>query len=189
MEDSEASWEQERARLRERVKALEPVRMQSRSAGAEIRIAPATIEEAAIVHRIMRAAFAEYAGRFDPPSGAFRETVEDVVKAMQEGGAILAWEGSEAAGTARFRIEPDHMYVGRVGVLPSFRGRGIGAAIMAYLETIARAIARPDIRLGTRQALSGNIAFYQHHGYEITEIRQHPRGTDQIVLFHKKLSE
>ncbi|HLV79615.1 MAG TPA: hypothetical protein VKT32_05010, partial [Chthonomonadaceae bacterium] len=114
MEGSEAAWELERARLRERLQNLEPVRVPTRSSEAEIRIAPATAEEAQTVHRIMQAAFAEYAGRFDPPSGAGRETIEDVVKAMQEGGAILARVGSEAAGTARFRIEPDHLYVGRV---------------------------------------------------------------------------
>ena len=189
MEDSEVAWEQECARLREQVKELEPARTPLRSSGTEIRIAPATQEQAEIVHRIMRAAFAEYARRFDPPPGAGRETVEDVIMAMREGGAILAWEGAQPVGTARFRIEPDHMYVGRVGVLPSFRGRGIGAAIMAYMETIARVIERPEIHLATRQALSGNIAFYQRHGYEITEIRQHPRGSDQIVLLRKTLAE
>jgi ribosomal protein S18 acetylase RimI-like enzyme len=189
VEDLEATWEQERALLRERVENLEPARMPSRDSGAEIRIAPATLQEVAAIHRIMRAAFAEYAVGFDPPSGALRETVEDVVKAMQEGGAILAREGSEAAGTARFRIEPAYMYVGRVAVLPSFRGRGIGSAMMAYMETIARVLERPEIRLGTRQALPGNIIFYQYLGYEIVQIRQHPRGTDQIVLFRKTLSD
>src|SRR6266853_2858655 len=55
-----------------------------------LEIRRAHIQDAAEVHRIMRAAFEEYCGKLSPPSGARRETIEDVSAALRSGGAFLA---------------------------------------------------------------------------------------------------
>lgn len=182
------TWERERARLLRRCAGLEPVSVPLRRTGGTLRIALACPADAERVHQLLLEAFAEHLGALDPPSGAQRETVADVEKAMTVGGTLLAWEGPDAVGTARFTLEPDHLYIGRVGVLPTHRGRGIASALMSRMEDIARLLERPEIRLGTRQSLQGNIAFYQGLGYEMTGIHQHPRGKDQVVWFTKRLT-
>src|SRR3954471_22403588 len=101
-----------------------------------IRITLATPDDAPLVYQIMQAAFAEYVGVLQPPSGGDLETVDDVCRAIEEGGAVLAWLDDravgvdKAAGSARyaFHDEGHTCYVGRVSVLPQARGNGIASA-------------------------------------------------------------
>lgn len=151
----------------------------------EIRLA--TLEDAPLVHRIMREAFAEYDGLLNPPSGANSETVTDVEQAMREGGAVLARQNQVAVGAGRFLLEPDHFYVGRVAVLPQHRGAGIGRALMDFLEGVAAEHGLETIRLGVRMSLPQNLAFYGKLGYSVMEIAQHPRGADQVATLAKSI--
>ncbi|HEV2471989.1 MAG TPA: GNAT family N-acetyltransferase [Chthonomonadales bacterium] len=141
--------------------------------------------EAPTVHSVMRAAFQEHQENLDPPSGALRETVEDVRAEMARGGAVLARLQGRPVGTVRFRVLPDHLYAGRLGVLPEYRRIGAARAMMQYLEVIAAALGAPEIRLGTRKKLTANTAFYLSIGFEEVGLRPHPRGQDLISLFRK----
>ncbi|HLK60013.1 MAG TPA: GNAT family N-acetyltransferase [Chthonomonadaceae bacterium] len=180
-------WEAKQAELLLRLQALPPMDAPIHKPPATLRIVQATAAESLRVLQIMQSSFAEYRGVLDPPSGVETETVADVEQALTEGGNLLAWEGVNAVASARFRLTPDYLYVGRLAVLPDQRGRGIASALMRYMETIASATARPEIALGTRMRLSQNIALYRKLGYEITKTQQHPRGTDIIVWLVKRL--
>jgi len=152
-----------------------------------LRIEFASADDAHLVHRIMRDAYAEYDGVLTPPSGAVSETVEDVRAAMAKGGAVLAWDGAEAVGSARYEWHPDYLYVGRVAVIPAYRGQGIGSALMRRIEELARDQGCGEIRLGVRMALPGNLAFYQSLGYEVVKIEPHPKGGDDVAWMGKRL--
>jgi ribosomal protein S18 acetylase RimI-like enzyme len=152
-----------------------------------LQIKRATLEEVALVHRIMQEAFAGYIETLQPPSGANRETVADAEQAMTEGGAVLAWKEAEAVGSARFRLRPDHFYVERVSVLPTHRGKGIAKAMMGYLEELACHLNQPEMRVGVRMSLPGNLALYQGLGFEIISKTPHPKGVDMVALLVKPL--
>src|SRR5437588_12556703 len=126
-----------------------------------VRITRARVEDAPLVQRLMREAFAEYAARLQPPSGSLSETVEDVTGFLERGGAVIAWIGTDAAGTARFEATDDWLYVGRVSVLPAYRRRGIASAMMAAVEAEAIARGLPDVRVGVRMSLPSNLALYR----------------------------
>jgi|GEM_PF-1058182 len=185
--DAQERWRQERAELLARLQQLPPLQTQLQKSPRALRIALATADEAPLALRIMQEAFAEYEGVLNPPNGAIRETVEDVVRAMIEGGNVLVWQETTPVGSARFRLLPDHLYIGRVAVLPSHRGKGIASALMGYMETIARAVGLSEIRLRTRAQLERNLSLYRRLGYEVVQITRHPNGPDEIVLFTKKL--
>ena len=153
------------------------------------RIVLAADDEAELVHYIMREAFAEYAEVLQPPSGATRETVDDVRQAMRRGGAVLVWEGDRAVASARFRLDTDALYVGRVAVLPQHRRRGIGRRIMTFMEALALERGYRSVRLGVRMQLPGNLAFYQKLGYEIMHVVPHERGNDQIAFLAKQIGD
>jgi GNAT superfamily N-acetyltransferase len=110
----------------------------------------ATREDAARVHGITQAASAEYRGVLDPPSGVDRETLVDVERTLDDGGAVLAWIGDTAVGAVRFQHAADHLAVERLAVIPTARGQGIARALLAYLEDLARHSHRPEVRLGVR---------------------------------------
>ncbi|HEY8597911.1 MAG TPA: GNAT family N-acetyltransferase [Thermomicrobiales bacterium] len=136
----------------------------------------ATVADALLVHRIMIAAFEEYRGVLEPPSSTHQETVEDVRRAFDTGGAVLAWISDEAVGSARFQPRPDYLYVGRVSTLPKWRGRGIASALMTFLEGHARTLGLPEIRVEVRLSLPSNVALYRRLGFHTVSEQPHPRG-------------
>ncbi|MFN8449742.1 MAG: GNAT family N-acetyltransferase [Anaerolineae bacterium] len=152
-----------------------------------IHITNAAIDEAPLVYDIMQRAFAEYLGVLDPPSGVHSESLDDVIVALDQGGAILAWIGSEAVGSARYAFREDSCYIGRVSVLPQYRGQGIASAMMEYIEGIARAHGSSYLEIGVRMVLESNINLYKRLGYTITEMFEHPKGGGMVGTMVKPL--
>jgi ribosomal protein S18 acetylase RimI-like enzyme len=74
-----------------------------------------------------------------------------------------------------------------VAVLPSYRQRGIGAAIMRYMEQVARSHNQELIRVNVRMSLPGNLTFYQGLGYQVIEVVDHPKGPDRFAVMVKRL--
>lgn len=154
----------------------------------KLRFTRAALADAPLVHRIMRAGFAEYAPVLNPSSGALSESAADVAAAMQQGGAVLAWLGDTPAASARWRLDADALYVGRVAVLPELRQQGIGTALMRFMETVAREQHRDAVRVSVRMQLPQNITFYERLGYTLVETVAHPRGPDRIATLTKAVS-
>jgi|SRR5579859_345402 len=148
----------------------------------------ASLDEIPLVHAVMREAFEEYRGVLIPSSGALRESVEDILKKISAGGgAVLARIEDVAVGSAQFTLQEGHIWVGRVSVLPSHRGRGIGQQLVKYVEEYARQQGFNEIRLGVRQSLPSNIAFYQKFQYEIVEKKVHASGVGFWYMMEKAL--
>ncbi|MEX1030673.1 MAG: GNAT family N-acetyltransferase [Paenibacillaceae bacterium] len=105
-------------------------------------------EEIEIVHAIMIEAFTEYIGILHPPSGALSETVESLQsKIGSKGGAIIAFKDSKAVGATIYYYQENYMYIGRVSVLPTFRGKGIGREMIYYLEQQAVKMGYAETRV------------------------------------------
>ena len=133
-----------------------------------VHIMSATPDQAGLVQGIVRAAFAEYGDHWDVPFAALSETFGDVVRAIQQGGALLAWIEQEPVGSARFRITAAGKFIiERVAVLPSYQGNGIAGAMLAHLENIALDSGCHTLELTTRLALPRVMGLYRKHGYEI----------------------
>ena len=150
----------------------------------EIRLA--RTEEAALVHRLTQQAFDEYRGRLKPPSSAHDETQAMVATALEQGGALLAFIDGAAVGAARFVPEDDHLYIGRVAVLPEWRGKGIAMALMLALEQQARRLGLGAIELGVRESLPSNVRLYGKLGYTVIRREPHRRNPDFISLQMRK---
>lgn len=148
-----------------------------------VTITTAKLEDASLVYDIMQAAFAEYQDTLEPPSSAHVETVENVVEVMQQGGAVLAWDGDQAVGSARYLFREDGAcYIGRVAVLPDQRGQGIATQMMASIEAIARDEGCTRLEIGVRLVLESNLSLYQRLGFEIANVYVHPRGDGQKAV-------
>ena len=145
-------------------------------------------EEAATVRDLMRAAFAEYESVLQVPSSAMWETVEDTACHIRLGGAVLARLGGEAVGSGRYELREDHIYIGRLSVLPAHRGRGIGEAMMLAMEERGRQAAKPEARISVRVLLARNVALYERIGYAVTARYQHDRGEEMVVDMAKRLT-
>lgn len=51
---------------------------------------------------------------------------------------VLATYEGQPVGTARLLVSPSHARIGRMAVLPDYRRRGIGAAIMQHMLRLAQ---------------------------------------------------
>ena len=145
-------------------------------------------ERAAEVRELMFAAFREYDGVLTVPSSAMSETIGDTAAHIAAGGAVLAMCGGQIVGSGRFEMRDDHVYIGRLSVLPEFRGRGIGALMMTALEQRGASLGAPEARIGVRTLLPKNIQLYERLGYVVTDTYKHPRGEEIIVDMAKTLS-
>lgn len=144
-------------------------------------------ERAADVRELMLAAFREYDGVLTVPSSAMTESVDETAGHIALGGAVLATVNGRLVGSGRFELRKDHVYIGRLSVLPEFRGRGIGALMMTALEQRGAALGAPEARIGVRTLLPKNIQLYERLGYAVTDTYKHPRGEEIIVDMAKRL--
>ncbi|MFB9331074.1 GNAT family N-acetyltransferase [Paenibacillus aurantiacus] len=155
-----------------------------------VRLRPAAEADWPLVHRLIIEAFREYEGVLIPQSGALRETVASIRETVAgRGGALIAEtrDGAVALGTALHYVVDDHLYVGRVSVIPAGRGLGVGKAMMLAMERIAREANVDEVRVSVRLSLPGNVRFYERLGYEAYAHLFYPERTDSWYEMRKRL--
>jgi ribosomal protein S18 acetylase RimI-like enzyme len=133
-----------------------------------MRIRPAIPDEAMDVHQLVQRAYEHYVERIGRRPGPMEE---DYAEKVAQGLAFVADEAGEVAGLVVLVREPDHLLVENVAVVPERQGEGIGRALLAFAETVAREAGTPTLRLYTHAAMTENLALYPRLGYEQTERR------------------
>jgi predicted N-acetyltransferase YhbS len=139
-----------------------------------IQLRLANESDASILLTVLHAAFEEYRGRLNPPSGVHAETIESVQSKLKTETGVLAFVGDEAAGCVFYEQESTHLYLGRLSVLPQFRKLGVGRALIDYVEAQAVNLKVHRVQLGVRIALPHLKAYYEQLGYRIISYEAHP---------------
>lgn len=142
-----------------------------------ITITPGGVADADILHRLMLEAFDEFRGTLAPPSSALSETVDDMARALANGGAVIAWDQAQAVGFARFRVVGAKLEAWRVSVMPSHRRRGIAGRLMAAVSDIAQELGCNEVQVEVRCSLPTNVALYQSLGFGVERRVEHPRDS------------
>ena len=122
-----------------------------------------------------------------PPSGVFEESIEQVRQAVADGGAVIVYLDGEPAGCGRFEFAPDRSFieVGRLSVLPAYRGRGLATRMLGWFEARAAELGVPEVVLGVRLNLPRNIALYERAGYAVYDYEERP-GYGRISVWMRK---
>jgi predicted N-acetyltransferase YhbS len=154
---------------------------------SEIVLREANDDDIPAIIAVTQAAFAEYASWLTPPSSVGAETPAKVREKLAAGRGVLALEGGRVVGSVYYSPEEHYVYLGRLAVLPDYRGRGIGAALVAEVERQARALGIPRVRLGVRVALPHLRARYERLGYRVYEQRSHPGFAEPTYLMMEKV--
>jgi ribosomal protein S18 acetylase RimI-like enzyme len=142
--------------------------------------------DVAAILDLLRAAFAEYEGFLDPPSAAHDETLDTVRTRMSRGGAVMAIVGDVPVGSAFYEAVDGLLYFGRLSVLPDFRRRGIGTALLDSVEQHARNTGAAGVRLGVRLQLPHLLTRYERLGYRITKYMTHAGYEHPTYVFMEK---
>jgi ribosomal protein S18 acetylase RimI-like enzyme len=128
-----------------------------------------TTADADMVAALIRSAFADLG--LEPPPSALRVTAEDVAAHLGAGGSGALYE---TAGCVLWAVRDDGLYLSRLAVQKEARGRGIGSALLAHLEAVARAAGLARMHLQVRLALAGNRRLFRRAGFVEGELHSHP---------------
>lgn len=135
----------------------------------------AVVGDAVPLAAIIAAAFAQYRGRLDPESGAVRESADTISRDLAAGaGAIVAEQGGEPLGCVMIKPVEGDLYLGRLAVVPSARGRGIARRLVQGVEDEAARRGLTGVRLGVRIVLTENQRLFAALGYVETSREAHP---------------
>jgi ribosomal protein S18 acetylase RimI-like enzyme len=135
----------------------------------------ATAIDASALAATIAAAFAQYRGKLEPESGAFRETAEGIAAELaRDSGAIIAERNGKMLGCVMVTLLEGDLYFGRLSVLPEARGTGLAKRLIAAVEDEARRRELPGVRLGVRIALPDNQRLFASLGYVEYSREAHP---------------
>jgi GNAT superfamily N-acetyltransferase len=142
---------------------------------------------------VILAAYAEFLGKLDPPSGAFVETEQSIGVKLHKGGAIKAVvdgaAGSELIGSVLYEPQGDFMYFGRLAVLPAWRRFGVARGLIAAVEEQTKAAELNRVQIGVRLVLPAHQAYYEALGYQPIAYACHPGFSQPTsVTMEKQLS-
>lgn len=156
---------------------------------SDLALREATMADAAMLLQVLQTAFAEYREQLDPPSGVHRETVDSLREKMRTTRWVMVMQDDQAVGCVMYEPRGDYLYLGRLAVLPAFRRRGIGNALIEYVEARARAVGLYRVRLGVRVALPHLRDRYERLGYSFVEAHHHEGYSEPTyVLLEKTLT-
>ncbi len=144
-------------------------------------IRAAVPDDLGAVRRIARAAYALYLpriGREPAPMGA------DFAASIAAGALWVA--GVPVAGFVVAYPRDDHWHLENVAVDPAAQGAGLGGALIAHVEAMARAARARAVELYTNAKMSENLSLYPRLGYVETG-RAMEDGFDR-VFYRKELN-
>lgn len=152
----------------------------------DIQLLQATVDDIPNLLKVLHAAFEEYRGKLDPPSGAHDETIDTLREKLKTGYAAKALLNTEIVGCVFYEVEGTHIDLSRLSVLPQHRNQGIGGALINYVEEQARRLQVPSVQLGVRLVLPKLMKYYERLGYRVIEYRTHEGYTEPTYVVMEK---
>lgn len=142
---------------------------------------PANEEDLDFISRLSAQVFSKY-GRYDEIVPAWYWEPGVIAEIIMEkdnplGFAMLVLE--------RQRIfEPRRAHLMAIGVLPKHQRKGIGAALLAHMEDLARMYGANEMHLWTAVDNKLALTFFQNAGFKIigSAERYYPRGQPALAL-------
>ena len=133
---------------------------------------PATLDDAELIAELTRAAWISKPAN----SSGHRETADGVRANLLEGDAIIMELGGEAIGSVRLypvyqtledgsKAGPVALEIARLGILPSFRGRGLNTWLMNEAMMTATRRGIEELRLAVRTDEPGLQRMYERQGF------------------------
>lgn len=121
---------------------------------------------------LLQREFAYMDARVDPPSSIHRLTAAELARQAMTGEIWVI--GTPPVACMVLTLKPHALYIGKVAVAASHRGRGLARRLISLAEDRARALGLPALELQVRVELTENHAIYQAMGFRISAETAHP---------------
>lgn len=120
---------------------------------------------------LIRTEFSYMDGRIDPPSSMHRLALADVARQCIDG---EVWSlGTPIVACMFLTVRPDCLYLGKLAVAASERGKGHAARLVGIARHRARAMDLAIVELQTRIELVENHAAFARMGFRKTAESAH----------------
>jgi ribosomal protein S18 acetylase RimI-like enzyme len=133
----------------------------------DILIREATLDDAALIAELTRAA---WANKVAVTSSGHRETAVRVADDLRDGGGFILHVDGQPAGSLRWMPlddNPDIWEMLRIGVLPAWRGHNLSLHLLEAAIHRALESGVDELRLGVRADQPRLIDLYAAHGFEL----------------------
>lgn len=140
----------------------------------QIRVSPAAFSDWPQLLSLLRESFDYMESRIDPPSSLTRMGVDELEAKAAAETLIVAADGQQLIGCAFAALGEECVFVGKVAVAQSARGKGVARAMFAAAEVLAREHGRGFLELQARIELVENHATFRALGFEKVAETAHP---------------
>ena len=142
-------------------------------------------EELGSILRLIQASFAYMDGRIDPPSSMHRLTLADIVEHCSSGEVWTV--GDPITGCMFLTPKVDSLYIGKLAVCDSERGKGIARRLVEHAEGRAAAQGKSSLELYTRIELTENQLAFSKLGFKKVSKESHPGFKKPTYIVMRKL--
>lgn len=155
-----------------------------------VRIVEADLQRTEHQHAVLQLLNAQAAESMGQDAAFTKETDARIISRLRDEARILtllAFMGSTPVGIAigfqGFSVEPDtpHLRLSDFFVLAPWRGRGIGRALLAAAEDLARALPCSQLLLHVSTGNAPARRLYEAHGFLLTPAADLPEGVLCLV--------
>ncbi|MDR3147113.1 MAG: GNAT family N-acetyltransferase [Treponema sp.] len=103
---------------------------------------------------------------------------EDAVSADMARGVryFLIEEDGARIGYFAYALEDDRLFISKVYLKKTCRGRGLSSAVFRHLEELARSNRKERLFLHVNRGNTQAVDVYLHHGFEIVKTVDEPLG-------------
>jgi predicted N-acetyltransferase YhbS len=150
---------------------------------------PLTTLDAEEAAAVMRMAFGTQSRPTRPPSSALGETAASVAAKIDANGGVGVRADGRLVALALWQLTGNALHIGRVSVLPEWRGAGIGRELVETCEATARRLGAERMSLKARLELPENERFFERFGFRRYGVEAHPGfEAPTTALMEKPLS-
>ncbi|GHD98926.1 hypothetical protein U879_20630 [Defluviimonas sp. 20V17] len=137
--------------------------------------------------RLIQTNFAYMEGRIDPPSSMHRLTAGAIARKAEEGEIWVIEDDHHPVACVFLTPREGALYIGKLTVATSHRGRGLARRLVEMAQTRAEALGLQLLELQSRIELVENHAAFASMGFELTGETAHPGFDRPTSLTFRKL--
>ena len=138
----------------------------------------------AAILRLIQAEFAYMHGRIDPPSSMQRLTETDIAAKADSGEVWVV--GLPPVACMFLTVQADKLYLGKLAVSASHRGKGLARALVGVAQIRAKVLGLAAVELETRVELLENHAAFRALGFVEVARSAHPGYGQQTSIRFRK---
>lgn len=123
---------------------------------------------------LIRTTFAYMEGRIDPPSSMHRLTLAELEVQAETAEVWVIEESGRVVACVMLTPKAGALYLGKLAVAVTHRGRGLARRLVALAEERARALGLPAVELQSRVELTENHSAFAALGFRVAAETAHP---------------